>query len=137
MPGIVPNEGEIAVLKRILTGDLIVRLFANDIVPSDGTLLPDFTQATFPGYAGLDMAAGSSPPATDVNDKGSTTSSNLTWTRGAGGGAGLLYGYYVTWSPAGGPQVLLGAERFANLQDLDTVGQTLTLTVTITASKEV
>jgi len=107
MAGVISNEGEINVLKRLVNQTLKVRLFKNDIIPSDGTVLGSFNQATFPGYAEKTINGGMSPPATDLDGKGSTTSGNCIWTRGVGAGSETIYGYYVVTS--GG--VLLWAQR--------------------------
>jgi len=76
-----------------------------------------------------------SPPATDPQGRASTTSGNLTWTRGAGVNTQTIYGNYVTFTTDGMDDVLLGAERFAEPRVINAAGQQINITVTLTVSQ--
>jgi len=53
MAGVVPNEAERNVAKKLIAKSLFVRLFKNDISPGSVEILTSFTEANFPGYAAI------------------------------------------------------------------------------------
>lgn len=51
MKQIYPNAGLGGWLGRLTLGDLFYRLYVNDYSPTKNSLLSNFTEASFPGYA--------------------------------------------------------------------------------------
>jgi len=85
-----------------------VKLFTNDFAPSPTTLLADFTEATFTGYAEATIATWGDTINTGTARAGSTA--QATFTAGAIAGPGeTCFGYYVTNA---GETLVLFSERF-------------------------
>lgn len=85
-----------------------VHLFTNDFTPLPSTLLADFDEANFVGYAEVTIADWGTTINTGTARAGSTASA--TFTAGAIVAPGqTVYGYYVTDS---GETVVLFSERF-------------------------
>lgn len=111
MAGFVPNEGEALianlVCKRTLTdrdADLELGLFTNASV-SETTTHADLTEPTGTGYARITL--------TDASWTGSADSrayAQQTFTAGAGGWTGSVYGYFIATKASGGTQRLLFIE---------------------------
>lgn len=61
MSMIVPNEGKIVLLEKILFGagaeDLSLRLFRNNITPAEGDVAATYTIANFTGYSSVTLTA--------------------------------------------------------------------------------
>lgn len=112
---VVPDLGEVELLRRMLrpeTGDadtLKLKLYKNNYTPVKASVLANFTECDFDGYAAadLDPANWDGPTSTagvavTVNSAGATT-----WY--ATSGSQNAYGYYVTNHDG---SVVLWAERF-------------------------
>jgi len=118
---IVPEEAEINFLSELITTLLDgcnCHLFSNNITVSAATVLTDFTECTFTGYAEDAFTAWSSPAIQGDGSAGSTPG-DATFTPTSGGGSGTIYGGYVTdpgdaellwaWNyPSGGITVAMG-----------------------------
>lgn len=120
MAGIIPNEGEEDMLDVLLAGNLVLRLFKNNFTPSDSSVLADFTEADFPGYAAITLTGGSwttTPGAPSI-----ATYAAQTFTATASGSQ-TIYGYYITRTATG--RVWM-AERFpaAQIAAISAAGQT-------------
>jgi hypothetical protein len=96
MAGFTPNEGEklIAdlIYKRALTdrdADLELGLFTNSSV-AETTALADITEPTGTGYARITLTDASWTGAADVR-----AYAKQTFTAGAGGWTGSVYGYFI------------------------------------------
>lgn len=104
-------------------------LFQNNFVPLDSSVLGDFTEATFSGYASQSI---SYTAASLVGDFAiCADSAARTFTVGMGGVSNTIYGYYVVDQTTG---LLVYAERFSASINMNTVGATITLTVQVTLS---
>lgn len=73
-----------------------IRLFQNNITPSDASVIGDFTEATFTGYAAATIAAASFGAVTVASHVASSTYANVTFTRSTTGASQSLYGFYIT-----------------------------------------
>ena len=110
MPLNVPDVGENRILEAIVNKtapeNLSLRLFINNITPSDTDTTGTFTQAGFPGYAAITLTGASWNAASG----GSITySAQQSWTC-SGSSTNDVYGYYVVQVTSG---ILLWAERDA------------------------
>lgn len=106
---VCPDVGEAELLDRIVNSDdLVLRLFTNNLTPSDSTTLGSITEASGSGYASITLTGGDWTVDTDA---GVTTAEFAEQTFTFSGSI-TIYGYYVT-TPGGSP-VLLWIERFAS-----------------------
>src|ERR1044072_2949235 len=132
----VPDVGEVNILDTLrgVWNSTTVRfhLYQTNYTPVDGSVLGDFTEATFSGYAAI--AVSSFAAATTVSNRGSTTANPITFTRGVGETSNSIYGYYVTDSTN---TKLLFAERApAPPISMTNVGDQIVITPVFTLSSE-
>ncbi len=113
MPLKIPDVGEIEILKQILgqaggvpLEGLTIRLYQNDVTPSDTDTLATFTECNFSGYVEQSLLNWS-PPAT-VNDKAESQADAVSYTHDGGPTSNQVYGYFVTDSAK---TILYYAER--------------------------
>lgn len=127
---IVPDIAEPVLLNYMLKTtsfpNYVLKLYKNNYTPAQGTLLADFTEATFTGYTGVTFArsAWASATANPVSNKGETSANQVSWTAGSGE---TLYGYYVE-SDTGD---LLWAELFNSSKAIQS-GDVLNITLNFT-----
>lgn len=108
MPIVVPDVGENLMLgmvtNRTAPENWVVRLFKNNITPSETDVAGTYTEATFPGYSAITLAGASwNAPASGSINFGSQQTYSCT-----GVATDDIYGYYVTQLTSG---ILLLAER--------------------------
>jgi len=106
---VVPNQGESLMLQndvnKTAPQDLVLRLYENNITPSESDTEATFTEATFPGYAAKTLTGAN---WTVVEGDPSEASHPLQEFVASGAG-NSPYGYYVTESVSG---KLKWSERF-------------------------
>lgn len=85
-----------------------LRLLQNDYTPVPDSALANFTEATFPGYAEVDLAGEWGALTEDANGKWSITANPQTFTRSGVGADNVIYGFYVLDATE-----VMFAERFA------------------------
>ena len=105
--------------------DVDYHLYSNNFSPDSYSILGDFVEAVFSGYAPITVPSGSwTAPADAGGDTVSTTSSTvLSWLKVGVTGDPQIFGYFVTRSGA-----LAWAEEFATGPvPMDADGDTLTL----------
>lgn len=88
----------------------VVRLFKNNFSPNPASLLADFDEADFTGYAE------SAPvvwgvPYLDVDGIIKVTAGSVQYTQTGTGTTNTCYGWYLVGDP-GGTEYLIGSERF-------------------------
>lgn len=109
MADVIPTEGLENLLDMVLDapGDKKVRLFKNNLTVVDSTVLGDFVEATYSGYAPLVLAPVRDP---DVEVPGVVRSQpiDVEFTHNGGPVSNLIYGYYVTYDLAGVTKFLWG-----------------------------
>lgn len=116
----VPNEGELAMLTLLLSADLHLGLFKNNLTPSDATVFADLTAADFTGYAEVTLTGGASWTKS-AGAPSVATYAPQTFTCLAAGGAQTVYGYYIRDAA----NKLWAVERFpaASIAAITSVGQ--------------
>jgi len=116
---VVPNTADVLMLKFIVnqlkqdgssgdpSGERLLKLFTNNIVPSKTTVLGDVTEATQSGYTATTLSGANWTVSTSTAGTNSAvyTEKVFTFTTAA-----TVYGYYVT--NLGGGE-LLWVERFS------------------------
>jgi hypothetical protein len=136
MPLIVPDLAEPAFLQILVSTFLNgfgtqLKLFKNNVVPSDASILSTFTEADFSGYA---AASPTWSVATEVANKAQTNDSMpRVFSHSGGGTANTIYGYYVVSFAA---PYLLWAERFPAPITMSASGDTITITAQLTLDSE-
>lgn len=117
-------------LNKITPEDLVVRLFMNDYTPVDASVLSDFTQATFTGYAQVTTV----PATWVITTPGDVigTYPIIEFISSAGGQNQTIYGVYLATAST---NVIIAAARYSapqiarpivNLGDKKTVATTIT-----------
>jgi hypothetical protein len=96
---VIPNDGKNNWLLMAVEGgaqeDFEVRLYTNDYTPVDGSIITDFTAATFAGSGAVTITpADWDAPAVVANVAQIDATTPPTWTHG-GGAAQLCYGWYM------------------------------------------
>lgn len=108
---VTPDLGERQLLDKMLKNageNYILKLYRNNLTPTNSTVLADFTETTFTGYSAKTLTAGTwSSATTNGSNKAESSYTEQAWTCGSTGDT--LYGYYVT-NAAG--TVCLWAEKF-------------------------
>ena len=120
---VVPDEGEIELLKKLLinTSDsenYLLKLYTNDPTLGNATTLADFVEATFTNYAEKTLVRGASgncwsTPTTNGTNKAESGATIQSWTCGATGQT--IIGYYVIGSSS---TKVLWAEKFSSARAL-------------------
>lgn len=125
---VVPNEGEIELLKKLLinaadTESYSLRLYQNDYTPDENSTLSSFSEADFTNYAAKTLARSDwGTPTLNGTNKAQSQVSIQSWTCGLSGNT--VYGYYVLGATSG---KVLWAERFnvaRNVADGDVLNVT-------------
>ena len=110
---LVPDVGEVEMLSRILnysaTGNVVLRLFTNNVTPGETNVVGSYTEMNGMGYAAKTLTGTSWSIAT-LSGVTSAAYAEQSFDLTAGSGV-VAYGYYVT-NVAG--SVLLWAERFTD-----------------------
>jgi len=123
---LVPNSAEIEILKYIFNQtspeNLVIRLYSNNVTPSETDTVGTYTETTGGGYAPINLTPGN---WTLLSGNPATASHTLVeWTFNAS--VGNVYGYYVTRISSGD---LVWAERFTNgPYNINNVGDILRIT---------
>jgi hypothetical protein len=73
-----------------------IRLYKVATLPSNASLLADFTEADFPGYAAVQLVAANWTLAAVTAHVASSSYPLINWTRNATGAAQNIYGWYLT-----------------------------------------
>lgn len=108
---LVPNAGANEMLARAVnknaSDNLKLRLYENNYTPVEASVVGDFTEATFSGYAAITLTGASWTMTTA--DPAVADYAQQTFTATAAGNS--VYGYYVT-NNAG--TICVWAERFTD-----------------------
>ncbi len=132
MPLVVTNAGENRLLDwvfRTSGTNLSLRLYTNAYTPVATSVIGDFTEATFAGYAARTLTRASFNAATtNAAGKAEITYADQTWSATSNQ---TVHGYFVTDSSGN----LLFAERFATSKALVS-GDSLIVSPKFTLSSE-
>jgi len=127
----VPDVGENKALEHMVNKtapeNLTLRLFQNNITPSDTDTTATYTEASFTGYAGITLTGATWGAAS----AGSIAYAQQTFTC-SGAGSQSIYGYYINQVTS---TVLMWSERDASAPFTIAVsGDAVRVTPTITAN---
>lgn len=128
---IIPNAAEEAFLDLILATNYTLKLFSSDTTPTEATVAGDLTEATFTGYAAINLTGGSW--TTTQGDPTTGTYAQQTFTRSSTGVAQSIYGYYVVTTTGG---LLRWVERFENAVVMELINDAIRITPRITLKDE-
>lgn len=108
---VIPNEAEKNILDDfVIDHTLDLRLYTDvSFIPTADTVLGDFTEATFSGYASENL---SFDPSSTVANNADSTAVTVTFQPDTTVSE-TCYGYYITYQNAAMSDVLFGAEAFA------------------------
>lgn len=125
---VIPNPQRRAIVDGLTAEDAllngaIAKLYQNDYQPTPQSVLGDFTVATFAGYASSSAIVWG-PAFTDTLDQAQTVGSVKQFNCNASTTPNVIYGYYIT---SGDGMTLLFAERFAEAQAINGVGDSVVL----------
>lgn len=81
-------------LRTVLNTGHSLRLFANNFVPDPSTPLASFTEATFTGYAAIDLTGAFTGPAFVQNGQYELQGGVFAWTN-SGATTQTVYGWYI------------------------------------------
>lgn len=128
-PDVGENIALEALVNKTAAQNLVLRLYSNNITPSDTDTAGTYTEATFAGYSAITLTGGSWNAASG----GSISyGSQQTFTRSSTGTLENIYGYYVTQAVSG---LLVYSERDGAAPFAVTnSGDNIKLTPTITAN---
>jgi hypothetical protein len=130
---IIPNEGELELLDKMLKvallvdEDYLLKLYKNNYTPDASSTASNFIEADFTGYSAKTLLRSNWNTSTTVSGKASTNYPQQTWTCGVS--TNDVYGYYVLGADSG---IVLWTERFANtktLEENDVINLTLRFTL--------
>jgi len=116
---VVPNVSEKSLLDKMIKEsdeDYLMKLFKNNFVPDSTTVLSDFVEADFPGYAPRTLLRSDWTDAITEDKKAKTTHPVVSWEC-EGVCNNTIYGYFVVGKTTGD---LLWSERFTVAKVLDT-----------------
>lgn len=119
MPQVVQNSSQILLLENVraaplsngLWNDVVIKLFQNDFTPNVNTVLADFTEADFSGYASVNQVATWLTPFVDANGIPRMMNAQMQFDHDGGVTANAIFGYWVEKAITG---ELLWAERFVD-----------------------
>lgn len=128
------NAGRQAWMRRMVgldtNGDVKLRLFVNDVTPSDATVLANLTEMSTLGYAAKTLATGSfTVSLVSTTAKATYAQQVFSFTAGT---EVTVYGAYIT-DAAGA--ILIGAERFLASITVSQDGDQINVTPELTLPK--
>lgn len=95
MIGYFPDAGLIWLLQQVAANNLKLRVFTNNITPSDNTILSGLTEAAWAGYAALTLTAGSWVSLGVSSHVGTLVYPACVFLNTSGGPV-TAYGWYMT-----------------------------------------
>jgi hypothetical protein len=128
-PDVGENVALEAIVNKTAPQNLVLRLYQNNITPSDTDVAGTYTESTFAGYASLTLAGATWGAAAAGTI---TYGAQQTFTRTVTGAAENCYGYYVTQLASG---ILVYSERDAGAPFIIVnAGDAVKITPTISAN---
>lgn len=114
---VIPNAAEAVMLNILLNKDaaeeLDMHIYQNDVTPTAATVIGDFTEATFTGYASVELSSSNYAVAAGAGAADPATASYpaVNFTSSSDQSSQNCYGYYITRRTTGD---LLWCERFTD-----------------------
>ena len=112
MANVIVQQADVKILDRIVADAIVLftlKLFQNNHVPAVTDTEANYTEATFSGYAGIDIHALSGAAFVNGSGQGEVDCTTQTFSFSGGAISNLVYGAYVVDSAG----QLVYAERFA------------------------
>lgn len=128
----ITKEGGKGILRCVFAKTISsakIRLCQNNPGPADADLvIGDLTEATFPGYAQVDITTPTWPaPTTNLSNEAESDGPTITFTASAGGGLPqTCYGVYVALNDGAG-EFLFAFGRFSPGKTVTNPGDTITV----------
>ncbi len=137
----IPDDGiKLALQELVASGGIWdgckLRLFVNNITPSDASVIGDFTEAAagFPGYAAITLSAATWGAVTvTAHVAQSFYGSTPTFTRSSTGTPQNVYGWYVT--DAGNTKVYAAARFSAAPLTVTNTGDNIQITALVASTR--
>lgn len=131
MPLVIPNHGETDALQYFVNKatpqDLVLRLFTNNVTPSESDTAASYTEASGSGYSAITLTGTNwSTPTEGAPSSISYPEQTFSFT----GTIAAIYGYYCTRASSG--RIVL-AERFPSGPYAINSGDSIKITPVITA----
>jgi len=129
VPLIWPRQGTLVVMDELASGffgTLAIALFRNDFIPTTNSVLADFTEANFVGYAPQTLST-PNPAFLNGGQAAEVDADLVTFTQTAGP-AQVVYGYFI-YDPA---LVVVAAQRFPAPVNMTGAGASLDVGVKFT-----
>lgn len=121
-----------ALLQRIIDPGIWVRLYRTSVDPTKASVFADFTECDFPGYADVEVSASGLPIVLDAFNRAYFQCGTAVFSRAAGIGTQLVYGYLVyTVEGEDNDPTLLSVQPFESPKVLDTEGQQINVAATL------
>lgn len=130
---VVPNGGEVIALQLLVnkvsvTENLVLCLFQNNVTPAETDVIGTYTEATFTGYANVNLTGASWTVTGGAPSSASYAQQTFTSTAVQ---SQTIYGYYLKRATTGD---LVFAERFSDAPvTITNNGDLIKVTPTITA----
>jgi len=132
----VPFDASLIVLMTIrdsLLMNCTLRLYSNNHTPADGDDVTDYTEATFPGYAGIPMTTWSAA-ALNASNKAEVAEAAQIFTAGVIITPEDIYGIFVTDDSSG--DLIYAEENPAGPVTMSAFGQTFSYLPRFTLDSE-
>lgn len=144
MAFVISNSGEKLLLDaavgKVAAGNFKLKLFQNNVTPSQTDTTATYTVATFTGYTTITLTTSSwnagvagTGTGTALANKASIDYAQQTFTMGTPGTTNTIYGYYITDSAE---TTLLGAEVFTSPKSMNVSGDAIKITPKLTLGTE-
>jgi hypothetical protein len=121
---VIPDAGKLERLADLQVATRKLRLGKTSITINADTVIGDFTEADFGGYAAVTLAWGSA--SIDGDDNAEDTATDAVFTRGASGSNNTIYNWYITDS---GGTKLYSCRALDVAVPLNGNGDTLTISI--------
>lgn len=126
---VVPNASEVTMLQLILTPTLTLKLYGNNIIPSETDIAATYTEIAGGGYVSKSLTFANWVFFTGTYGIAQYLIQSWLFT-GAVNAPGTVYGYFVVRASDG---LLMWAERFATAPVVPVVNTLIDITPILTA----
>jgi hypothetical protein len=133
---VVPNEALENLLNNeipVILHNAVLHLYSNLLTIGTATVVGDFTECTFAGYAAVTIAGWNAVAIDGSNRAYTSPTGTPTFTPTGGGGTGNVYGCYLTDDTG---VLLIGATEFAGAPITAATGVSLIVPFTYTRRSE-
>jgi hypothetical protein len=133
----IPSAGALALMNRfravMFAGWPLIRLYTNDLVPSQATVLGDLLEAPFDAVGGPQTVPFLRPARLNADGRAEIDAEPVSWVNSGTTDPFTVYGYYVTDAET---TDLLWAERFPGATLMSSPGQQIVWQPSLTLTSE-